>query len=168
MPTDRLLRITRDGSKSFFGSPSQVASHFPASPSQVISLQVQVKSQVIWSDVKSSRVKSHLVQTQVKSQVSLSKYKSSRTLFCPAVGLISNQGQASNQSTVSYSQRYMKWSMVLNNFYWCTNMAYHTCIHNEILLYLLLWINDFKCNLHLLRSKNIVNMNISALESCDF
>ena len=46
-------------------------------------------------------------------------------------------------------------------------MEYHTCIHNEILLYLLLWINDFKCNLHLLRSKNIVNMNISALESCD-
>ena len=52
----------------------------------------------------SSQVTSHLVQTQVKSQVSLSKYKSSRTLFCPAV--ISNQGQASNQSTVSYSQRY--------------------------------------------------------------
>ena len=147
---------------------SQVISLQVQVKSQVISLQVQVKSQVIWSDVKSSRVKSHLVQTQVKSQVSLSKYKSSRTLFCPAVGLISNQGQASNQSTVSYSQRYMKWSMVLNNFYWCTNMAYHTCIHNEILLYLLLWINDFKCNLHLLRSKNIVNMNISALESCDF
>ena len=122
----------RDGSKSLFASPSQVASHFLASPSQVtshfpashksfpcksqvISLQVQVKSQVIWSDVKSSQVTSHLVQTQVKSQVSLSKYKSSRTLFCPAV--ISNQGQASNQSTVSYSQRYMKWSMVLNNFY---------------------------------------------------
>ena len=63
----------------------------------------------------SSQVTSHLVQTQVKSQVSLSKYKSSRTLFCPAV--ISNQGQASHQSTVSYSQRYMKWSMVLNNFY---------------------------------------------------
>ena len=113
----------------------------------------------------SSQVTSHLVQTQVKSQVSLSKYKSSRTLFCPAV--ISKQGQASNQSTVSYSQRYMKWSMVLNNFYWCTNMEYHTYIHNEILLYLLLWINDFKCNLHLLRSKNIVNMNSSALESCD-
>ena len=63
----------------------------------------------------SSQVTSHLVQTQVKSQFSLSKYKSRRTLFCPAV--ISNQGQASNQSTVSYSQRYMKWSMVLNNFY---------------------------------------------------
>ena len=47
-------------------------------------------------------------------------------------------------------------------------MEYHTCIYNEILLYLLLWSNDFKCNLHLLRSKNIVNMNISALESCDF
>ena len=43
----------------------------------------QVKSQVIWSDVKSSQVTSHLVQTQVKSQVSLSKYKSSRTLFLP-------------------------------------------------------------------------------------
>ena len=38
-------------------------------------------------------------------------------------------------------------------------MEYHTCIHNEILLNLLLWINDFKCNLHLLRSKNIVNVN---------
>ena len=49
-------------------------------------------------------------------------------------------------------------------------MEYHTCIglHIEIRLYLLLWINDFKCNLHLLRSKNIVNMNISTLESCDF
>ena len=78
----------------------------------------------------SSQVTSHLVQTQVKSQVFLSKYKSSRTLFCPAV--IRNQGQASNQSTVSYSQRYMKWSMVFNNFYWCTNMEYYTCIHNEI------------------------------------
>ena len=78
----------------------------------------------------SSQVTSHLVQTQVKSQVFLSKYKSSRTLFCPAV--IRNQGQASNQSTVSYSQRYRKWSMVFNNFYWCTNMEYHTCIHNEI------------------------------------
>ena len=95
---------------------SQVISLQVQVKSQVISLQVQVKSQVIWSDVKSSQVTSHLVQiTQVKSQVSLSKYKSSRTLFCPAV--ISNQGQASNQSTVSYSQRYMKWSMVLNNFY---------------------------------------------------
>ena len=47
-------------------------------------------------------------------------------------------------------------------------MEHHTCIglHIEIRLYLLLWINDFKCNLHLLRSKNIVNMNISTLESC--
>ena len=93
---------------------SQVISLQVQVKSQVISLQVQVKSQVIWSDVKSSQVTSHLVQTQVKSQVSLSKYKSSRTLFCPAV--IRNQGQASNQSTVSNSQRYM-WSMVLNNFY---------------------------------------------------
>ena len=126
-----------DGSKSFFASPSQVTSHFLASPSQVTShflaspsqvtshlVRRQVKSQVIWSDVKSShksfgpntsQVTSHLVQTQVKSQVSLSKYKSSSTLFCPAV--IRNQGQASNQSTGSYSQRYMKWSMVFNNFY---------------------------------------------------
>ena len=92
---------------------SQIISLQVQVKSQVISLQVQVKSQVIWSDVKSSQVTSHLVQTQVKSQVSLSKYKSSRTLFCPAV--IRNQGQASNQSTVSYSQRYMKWSMVFNN-----------------------------------------------------
>ena len=109
--------ISRDGSKSFFASPSQVTSHFlqVQVKSQVISLQVQVKSQVIWSDVKSSQVTSHLVQTQVKSQVSLSKYKSSRTLFCPAV--IRNQGQAYNLSTVSYSQRYRKWSMVFNNFY---------------------------------------------------
>ena len=152
-------------SRKSFPCKSQVISLQVQVKSQVISLQVQVKSQVIWSDVKSSQVTSHLVQTQVKSQVSLSKYKSSRTLFCSAV--ISNQGQASNQSTVSYSQRYMKRSMVLNNFYWCTNMEYHTCIHNEILLYLLLWINDFKYNLHLLRSKNIVNMNSSALESCD-
>ena len=74
---------TRDGSKSFFASPSQVTSHLVRRQvqvkSQVISVQVQVKSQVIWSDVKSSQVTSHLVQTQVKSQVSLSKYKSSRT-----------------------------------------------------------------------------------------
>ena len=110
----------RDGSKSFFASPSQVTSHFLASPSQVTSHFLASPSQVT----------SHLVQTQVKSQVSLSKYKSSRTLFCPAV--IRNQGQASNQSTASYSQRYRKWSMVFNNFYWCTNMEYHTCKHNEI------------------------------------
>ena len=70
----------------------------------------------------SSQVTSHLVQTQVKSQVSLSKYKSSRTLFCPAV--IRNQGQASNQSTVSYSQRYMKWSMVFNNLMYKYGVPY--------------------------------------------
>ena len=73
--------FTRDGSKSFFASPSQVTSHFLASPSQVTSHFLASPSQVT----------SHLVQTQVKSQVSLSKYKSSRT-FCPAV--IRNQGQA--------------------------------------------------------------------------
>ena len=110
---------------------SQVISLQVQVKSQVISLQVQVKSQVIWSDVKSShksfgqtssQVTSHLVQTQVKSQVSLSKYKSSRTLFCPAV--IRNQGQASNQSTVSYSQRYMKWSMVLNNLMYKYGVPY--------------------------------------------
>ena len=109
------------------------ASHFlqVQVKSQVISLQVQVKSQVIWSDVKSShksfsqtssQVTSHLVQTQVKSQVSLSKYKSSRTLFCPAV--IRNQGQSSNQSTVSYSQRYMKWSIVLSNLMYKYGVPY--------------------------------------------
>ena len=38
--------------------PEMAASHF---------LQVQVKSQVIWSDVKSSQVTSHLVRRQVKS-----------------------------------------------------------------------------------------------------
>ena len=110
-------------------TPEMAASHFlqVQVKSQVISLQVQVKSQVISLQVKvksqvislqvqvKSQVTSHLVQTQVKSQVSLSKYKSSSTLFCPAV--IRNQGQASNQSTVSYSQRYRKWSMVFNNFY---------------------------------------------------
>ena len=110
---------------------SQVISLQVQVKSQVISLQVQVKSQVIWSDVKSShksfgqtssQVTSHLVQTQVKSQVSLSKYKSSRTLFCPAV--IRNQGQSSNQSTVSYSQRYMKWSMVLNNLMYKYGVPY--------------------------------------------
>ena len=110
---------------------SQVISLQVQVKSQVISLQVQVKSQVIWSDVKSShksfgqtssQVTSHLVQTQVKSQVSLSKYKSSRTLFCPAV--IRNQGQSSNQSTVSYSQRYMKWSIVLNNLMYKYGVPY--------------------------------------------
>ena len=106
---------SKSSHKSFGQTSSQVTSHL---------VRRQVKSQVIWSDVKSShksfgpntsQVTSHLVQTQVKSQVSLSKYKSSSTLFCPAV--IRNQGQASNQSTGSYSQRYMKWSMVFNNFY---------------------------------------------------
>ena len=79
----------RDGSKSFFASPSQVASHFLASHKSF-----PCKS-------KSSHKSFGQTSSQVKSQVSLSKYKSSRTLFCP----------------VSYSQRYMKWSMVLNNFY---------------------------------------------------
>ena len=68
LTTDPALNI-RDGSKSFFASPSQVTSHFLASPSQVTShfraspsqvtsqlvrRQVQVKSQVIWSKHKSS------------------------------------------------------------------------------------------------------------------
>ena len=84
----------RDGSKSFFASPSQVTSHFLASPSQVTShflaspsqvtshlVRRQVKSQVIWSDVKSShksfgpntsQVTSLFVQVQVKSHIILS------------------------------------------------------------------------------------------------
>ena len=68
-----LYVLIRDGSKSFFASPSQVTSHFLASPSQVTS----------HFRASPSQVTSHLVQTQVKSQVSLSKYKSSRTLFLP-------------------------------------------------------------------------------------
>ena len=85
---------SRDGSKSFFASPSQVTSHFLASPSQVTShflaspsqvtshlVRRQVKSQVIWSDVKSShksfgpntsQVTSLFVQVQVKSHIILS------------------------------------------------------------------------------------------------
>ena len=129
MPT--CLLTSRDGSKSFFASPSQVTSHFLASPSQVTSHFLaspsQVTSHLVRRQVKSfgqtsSQVTSHLVQTQVKSQVSLSKYKSSRTLFCPAV--IRNQGQSSNQSTVSYSQRYMKWSIVLNNLMYKYGVPY--------------------------------------------
>ena len=86
--------ISRDGSKSFFASPSQVTSHFRASPSQVKShfraspsqvtshlVRRQVKTQVIWSDVKSSHKSFGPNTSQVK--VSLSKYKSSRTLFLP-------------------------------------------------------------------------------------
>ena len=99
------LRI-RDGSKSFFASPSQVTSHFLASPSQVTShfraspsqvtshlvrrqvksshksfgqTSSQVKSQVIWSDVK-----------QVKSQVIWSKHKSSHKSLCPSTSQIAH------------------------------------------------------------------------------
>ena len=77
--------ITRDGSKSFFGSPSQVASHFPASPSQVTShfpaSPSQVTSHLVRRQVKSSQksfgpntsqVTSIFVQVQVKSHIILS------------------------------------------------------------------------------------------------
>ena len=55
--------IGRDGSKSFFASPSQL-SHFLASKSSHRSFPCKsksIKSQVIWSDVKSS----HITQTSL-------------------------------------------------------------------------------------------------------
>ena len=75
------LRI-RDGSKSFFASPSQVTSHFLASPSQVTShfraSPSQVTSHLVRRQVKSShksfgpntsQVTSLFVQVQVKSHI---------------------------------------------------------------------------------------------------
>ena len=49
----------RDGSKSFFASPSQVTSHFLASPNQVTSH--------FRASPRLSQVTSHLVRCQVKS-----------------------------------------------------------------------------------------------------
>ena len=73
---------SRDGSKSFFASPSQVTSHFLASPSQVTShfraSPSQVTSQLVRLQVKSShksfgpntsQVTSLFVQVQVKSHI---------------------------------------------------------------------------------------------------
>ena len=75
----------RDGSKSFFASPSQVTSHFLASPSQVTSHFLaspsQVTSHLVRRQVKSShksfgpntsQVTSLFVQVQVKSHIILS------------------------------------------------------------------------------------------------
>ena len=60
--------LGRDGSKSFFASPSQVASHFLASPSQVTSHFPASPSQVTSHFPASpSQVTSHLVRRQVKS-----------------------------------------------------------------------------------------------------
>ena len=79
------LVTTRDGSKSFFASPSQVTSHFLASPSQVTSHFLaspsQVTSHLVRRQVKSShksfgpntsQVTSLFVQVQVKSHIILS------------------------------------------------------------------------------------------------
>ena len=73
---------SRDGSKSFFASPSQVTSHFLASPSQVTShfraSPSQVTSHLVRRQVKSShksfgpntsQVTSLFVQVQVKSHI---------------------------------------------------------------------------------------------------
>ena len=75
----------RDGSKSFFASPSQVASHFLASPSQVTShfpaSPSQVTSHLVRRQVKTShksfgpntsQVTILFVQVQVKSHIILS------------------------------------------------------------------------------------------------
>ena len=83
-PCQRWLR-SRDGSKSFFASPSQVTSHFLASPSQVTSHFLaspsQVTSHLVRRQVKSShksfgpntsQVTSLFVQVQVKSHIILS------------------------------------------------------------------------------------------------
>ena len=61
----------RDGSKSFFASPSQVTSHFLASPSQVTSHLVrrQVKSSHKSFGPNTSQVTSLFVQVQVKSHI---------------------------------------------------------------------------------------------------
>ena len=120
--------IGRDGSKSFFASPSQVTSHFLASPSQVTSHFLASPSQVTSHFLASpSQVTSHLVRRQVKSshksfgpntsQVTSLFVQVQVKSYIILSSCIRNQGQASNQSTVSYSQRYMKWSMVFNNFY---------------------------------------------------
>ena len=74
--------VRRDGSKSFFASPSQVTSHFLASPSQVTShfraSPSQVTSHLVRRQVKSShksfgpntsQVTSLFVQVQVKSHI---------------------------------------------------------------------------------------------------
>ena len=64
---------SRDGSKSFFASPSQVTSHFLASPSQVASHLVrrQVKSSHKSFGPNTSQVTSLFVQVQVKSHLFL-------------------------------------------------------------------------------------------------
>ena len=68
----------RDGSKSFFASPSQVTSYFLASPSQVT-------SQLVRRQVKSSQVTSHFrpSPSQVTSQLVRRQVKSSHKSFGP-------------------------------------------------------------------------------------
>ena len=68
---DPLGVFSRDGSKSFFASPSQVTSHFRASPSQVTSHLVrrQVKSSHKSFGPNTSQVTSLFVQVQVKSHI---------------------------------------------------------------------------------------------------
>ena len=67
-PLLTLYILGRDGSKSFFASPSQVTSHFLASPSQVTSHFLASPSQVTSHFRASpSQVTSHLVRRQVKS-----------------------------------------------------------------------------------------------------
>ena len=75
-----LVLLDRDGSKSFFASPSQVTSHFLASPSQVTSHFLASPSQVT----------SHLVRRQVKSQVIWSKHKSSHKSLCPSTSQVAH------------------------------------------------------------------------------
>ena len=81
-PLGSPLATSRDGSKSFFASPSQVTSHFLASPSQVTShfraSPSQVTSHLVRRQVKSShksfgpntsQVTSLFAQVQVKSHI---------------------------------------------------------------------------------------------------
>ena len=70
-PPYYIQHLIRDGSKSFFASPSQVTSHFRASPSQVTSHLVrrQVKSSHKSFGPNTSQVTSLFVQVQVKSHI---------------------------------------------------------------------------------------------------
>ena len=82
---------TRDGSKSFFASPSQVTSHFLANPSQVTSHFLASPSQVTSHFRASpSQVTSQLVRRQVKSQVIWSKHKSSHKSLCPSTSQVAH------------------------------------------------------------------------------
>ena len=79
----RMLHLHRDGSKSFFASPSQVTSHFLASPSPVT-------SHLVRRQVKSSHKSFGQTSSQVKSQVIWSKHKSSHKSLCASTSQVAH------------------------------------------------------------------------------